>query len=216
MQLEIEGKVVRENPTREEIAAALTSLDGKKASFAVLSHSGMTYLQASGSVKDGFSLEYQNGSLKEHYCCLNDLPLEDVTSAFQAYAKGNSGWQTAFDWEPMNRPLRAIRVAKPRVNLSPSALVIYAFTFLCILAVIFASRKGANKRIWISVFFVSGALWIATWTTNALKTGAFGREFRTVTRTGSPTAFWLVVAQGYTIVLVILILVYLFFIGRIG
>ena len=59
--------------------------------FAILERNELTYIQTALSVKGSFELEYQDGTLNAHYCCTSDLTLEDVTKAFQAYAKGEEG-----------------------------------------------------------------------------------------------------------------------------
>src|ERR1700677_3103788 len=99
MKLIVEGNVVCSDPAPESITEALASLDGNKATFAVLERNKMTYMQTSGSVAEGFDLEYQDGSLQKHYYCLDSLSLEDVTGAFQSYANGGGEWQAAYKWE---------------------------------------------------------------------------------------------------------------------
>jgi len=100
MKLEVEGGLARKDPSPEDISHALSSLDGKGKSFAILERNQLTYIQAAGSATEGFSLEYQSGSLKEHYCCPNNLSLEEAIKIFQVYALNENGWQKLCDWEP--------------------------------------------------------------------------------------------------------------------
>jgi hypothetical protein len=95
------------DPDPETIAAVLASLDGERHVLATLGRSDLTYLQVSGAVKTGFVLEYQEGSLDQHYRShAGDLPLEAVTRAFQSYARGDEAWGQSIDWEhvPVVRP----------------------------------------------------------------------------------------------------------------
>jgi len=62
----------------------------------------MTYLQSAGGEEEGFILEYQEGSLEEHFIATNmDIPEADILKAFTAYLKGDSAWKDAFEWENM-------------------------------------------------------------------------------------------------------------------
>ena len=57
-------------------------------------------MQTSGSTKNGFLLEYQNGSLQEHYAASGpELPLNLVQKAFSSYFLDSSYWKTHFKWE---------------------------------------------------------------------------------------------------------------------
>jgi len=199
MKLEIEGEVIGKNPSSEEIAKALSSLDGENKSFAILEYDKLTYIQTSGSIKGGFSLEYQNGSLKEHFYCPHDLPLDDVTRAFQSYAKGEKGWQTDFNWTTKklamsygNKPVRQSKVVFP-----PLVICMLACVVLCFIAVFFG-KKGTSQRIWITVFFAAATFFVVAGTTQGLREGRFVQRFYTVTRVESPIQFWFMVIFGYT------------------
>jgi len=63
--------------------------------------------QCCGWWKDGFVLEYQEGSLDEHFQCRNrKLPLSDTIVALQSYLDSNDRWRTMFEW-------RKIKVRRP-------------------------------------------------------------------------------------------------------
>jgi len=89
-----------DDPDAATIAKVLASLDGGRHVLATLGHSELVYLQASGSVQTGFALEYQEGSLEQHYRSRNpDLPLAQVTEIFQEYARGDGSWRVGIEWE---------------------------------------------------------------------------------------------------------------------
>ena len=205
MRLEVENDVVKDNPSMEDIANALESLDGIKSSFAILGRDDLTYIQTSRLVRAGFSLEYQDGTLKSHFRCLGTLSLEDITKAFLSYAKNGKQWQETHKWELMRSNARAsICQVNLRIDRSASALCIYGSVALCFLAVFLGSRKGANQRTWLSVFFAGAALVVAGCTTQAYRSGGFRGTFYSVTRSESPFQFWFAVALGYLFSAIIL------------
>jgi hypothetical protein len=82
------------------IAEVLASLDGGRNVLATLERSGLTYLQAEGSVRAGFVLEYQDGSLDRHFRSRDPaLPLAQVTEIFQSYGRGEATWREGLAWE---------------------------------------------------------------------------------------------------------------------
>ena len=89
-----------DDPDAATIARVLASLYGGRHVLATLGRSELTYLQASGSVQTGFTLEYQDGSLDRHYKSpAATLPLGDVTDIFQTYARRDESWRRAVEWE---------------------------------------------------------------------------------------------------------------------
>ena len=89
-----------ERPDGPTIAKVLASLDGGRNVVATLGASDSTYLQASGSVRTGFGLDLQEGSLDRRFRTTDRaLPLAWVTEAFQRYAAGDLAWRDAVQWE---------------------------------------------------------------------------------------------------------------------
>lgn len=94
MKLELENGTTVKNPDAAAIGKSLALVQG----FAILSKDRMTYIQAVGSAKDGFLLEYQEGDTDQHYRCPEILPLEQATRAFVSYAQVDDGWRTSISW----------------------------------------------------------------------------------------------------------------------
>ena len=89
-----------ERPDGPTIAKVLASLDGGRNVVATLGASDSTYLQATGSVRTGFGLDLQEGSLDRRFRTTDRaLPLAWVTEAFQRYAAGDLAWRDAVQWE---------------------------------------------------------------------------------------------------------------------
>jgi hypothetical protein len=95
-------------PDGPTIAKVLASLDGGRNVLATLATSDATYLQATGSVRTGFGLDLQEGSLERRFRTRDRaLPLAMVTEAFQRYAQGDLAWRDAVEWEQERIPVPA-------------------------------------------------------------------------------------------------------------
>ena len=88
-----------DDPDPATIAKILAALDGDRHVLATLGDSDLTYLQASGGVRSGLTLEFQDGSLDRHYRSgTADLSLEVVIDVFQRYARGDQSWREGVEW----------------------------------------------------------------------------------------------------------------------
>ena len=126
MELVVNGSVQDGRLTNEAIEAAIRSLASDGDSFAILAKSEMSYLQTSGSPKAGFVLEYQDGSIEEHYSCTaHELSADQVVVAFQRYFAGDNRWRTDMDWVRADLG-HAGGPASPRTVLIAVAIVIAA------------------------------------------------------------------------------------------
>ena len=99
MKLEIENESPVQDPTVEDIEAGIQKVDGKQNGFAILSLDDMTYLQVAGGTSAGFLMEYQNGSLDEHYKTSEDVSAEKVIEAFKVFSQGETSWHDQFKWD---------------------------------------------------------------------------------------------------------------------
>lgn len=89
-----------DDPDGATIAKVLASLDGGRNVLATLERSGLTYLEAEGSVRTGFTVEHQEGSLDRRYRGrASGLPLAQVTEIFQRYARGDASWGQGVEWD---------------------------------------------------------------------------------------------------------------------
>ena len=104
MYLEINGNVVNEPVSDELIEKTVYSFTGEGDSFLILSVDEMTYMQASGDPGGGYVLEYQDGSLEEHYYCADpDISAGKVTDAFRSYFAKDDEWRRKYMWERENQ-----------------------------------------------------------------------------------------------------------------
>ena len=102
MQLETHSGRPIKNPDERQIDAAIQGLTSDDA-FAILSRDDMNYMQAGGTVSEGFQLEYQSGGTDKHFAAANGPHSADqVSRAFRLYAVSDPKWQTDFAWEPMS------------------------------------------------------------------------------------------------------------------
>jgi len=101
MKLDICSEKTIVNPTEADIRSALSSLNTKSGdAFVILGPSDMTYIQASGDQNVGFDLEYQEGTIHQHYRAKQEpIPLNAIIEAFIAYRNENSEWKAKFTFE---------------------------------------------------------------------------------------------------------------------
>lgn len=100
MNLETDAGRKLANPSASQIAEELEALSGRADSYAILSRDERSYIQAAGGPSEGFLLEYQEGSIEQHYrSTQSNLPLTTVTNAFQLYAADDSSWRSLVPWE---------------------------------------------------------------------------------------------------------------------
>ena len=104
MRLELGNGHVQVNPTAGQISDLLHALPGSEPdSFAILIRDEQQFMQCSGTLEEGFLLEYQDGSLDEHFQCVDhELLLASVIWAFQAYLADDHRWRTIFPWRRIN------------------------------------------------------------------------------------------------------------------
>ncbi|MHC4591664.1 MAG: hypothetical protein ACYS8L_03095 [Planctomycetota bacterium] len=101
MTLEVAGRQIIVNPSDEDIRAALAGFDAAAGdAFLILSSDDMTYMQAGGDRNVGFDLEYQEGSMDQHFrATRNDIPLTEVLQVLIEYRDGRTEWKGRFDFE---------------------------------------------------------------------------------------------------------------------
>ncbi len=100
LELETVSEII-ESPGFEDLRAVISTLDGKENYFAILKLNDMTYLQTSNWQNRGFFLEYQDGSLEEHFQVPAPLKRAQVEQAFFWYAANDGKWKSAFLWRRM-------------------------------------------------------------------------------------------------------------------
>src|SRR5262249_3334595 len=100
LHLDIKGEQEICNPTAQQIKAAIESitLDGERFIILDKEPSGMTYMQALLEDDSSWTLEFQDGSLEEHFQAAS-LSREKVTDMFLAFAGGNDIWRSSVKWE---------------------------------------------------------------------------------------------------------------------
>ena len=99
MQLECESGLTVDSP----IETDLSRIEGEE--FAILSKDDGTYIQCAEDTESPqeYVLEYQNGSLDEHYQAVDSrISLERVLDAFKKYLNNDDSWLNDFQWERMD------------------------------------------------------------------------------------------------------------------
>ena len=99
MHLEFESGVMIDSPEEADVSR----IEGEE--FAILSTSGHTYIQCAemGEAPWGYVLEYQDGSLEQHYEATDHpITLERVLAAFKKYLNADPTWRDDFQWQKMD------------------------------------------------------------------------------------------------------------------
>lgn len=100
LQLFINGDASDRPVSADLIAETVASLTDKGEFFLVLARDELTYIQTSGSTETGFVLEYQDGSLEQHYSCIEaPLRTSQIVETLQRYYTNHDRWKSNFTWE---------------------------------------------------------------------------------------------------------------------
>jgi len=100
LHLDVKGEQEIFDPTPQQIKAAIESITLEGERFIILDKepSGMTHMQALLEDDSSWTLEFQDGSLEEHFQAAG-LSRERVTEMFLAFTGGNEIWRSSVKWE---------------------------------------------------------------------------------------------------------------------
>ncbi len=101
LRLSLENWTVIDNPTPDQIADALSSLDADGNSFAILEQTDTTYIQAGLQSTGEYVIEYQDGSLDKHYQSITRNS-QQLMAMFRAYAEGHDTWKQQCEWNKID------------------------------------------------------------------------------------------------------------------
>ncbi len=100
LRLELTNGNMIENPTQKDIVSILSALDHRKHPFVKLKENNLKYMQANIHLFGYYSLEYQNGSIHEHYVCkVFPLSLDTIKDILEDYMYEGSAWRAKLEWE---------------------------------------------------------------------------------------------------------------------
>ncbi len=103
MDFERSDQPILKNIEADELIKAMQGFGAHLDDYAVLSQNDLTYLQAAVSDEGEFILEYQVGSIKEHYIAdRTDISEEEVLRAFLSYLAGDNEWKDAYNWDSLD------------------------------------------------------------------------------------------------------------------
>jgi hypothetical protein len=97
-RLTLENDTIIDNPTSNQIALAISTLNTTDNTFAILESDDMTYIQTGYQNAGEFVLEFQDGSLDKHYQTTVETPYE-VLAAFQGFLESREDWKQTIDWQ---------------------------------------------------------------------------------------------------------------------
>jgi hypothetical protein len=100
MILDICGREEVVSPTAEFLKDTVMSLDVSGDAYLILNAPDGKFMQCSGDQRVGFHLEYQDGSVDEHYQAVRgDLEAETIILKLSQYAEGNLEWKAGIEWK---------------------------------------------------------------------------------------------------------------------
>lgn len=134
MKLELNGTELTQTLDEALIIGSLQALNGDDDSFLILSKDEMNYIQTCKASDGCYLLEYQAGSLAEHYECADEmLSFQKVLTAFTSYLNGTDEWKTLLMWQPLGSSAESNGAARPvKLLVLIVMIAIIAFTFLSV------------------------------------------------------------------------------------
>lgn len=135
MKLDLNGTELAQPLDEALIIRSLQALDREDDSFLILSKDEMSYIQTCRESDGHYVLEYQEGSLAEHYECADEmLNFQKVSMAFTSYLNGTDEWKTSLAWQPLGSSSESGNGAARPVKLLVLVMVvaIIAFAFLIV------------------------------------------------------------------------------------
>jgi len=131
MKLDLNGTELTQTLDEALITRSLQSLNSDDDSFLILSKDEMSYIQTCKTVDGHYVLEYQEGSLAEHYKCADEmLSFQKVSMAFTSYLNGTDEWKTALTWQPLGSSENNGAAHPVKLLVLVVVVAIIAFTFL--------------------------------------------------------------------------------------
>jgi hypothetical protein len=100
MKLETAQGIASDSVSEAELIDAFQD-DARRGEFIVLSQSKEVYIQAGGEQDGPYSLEYRDGNKDRHFRCNRDVSKSEVQAVFLKYLRGESSWQSQFEWEKL-------------------------------------------------------------------------------------------------------------------
>jgi hypothetical protein len=98
VRLQFEAGPAVEDPTPDQVTDGLRRLSLTDSSFAILDSGPLSYIQVAAEGEDDYLLEYQEGSVDQHYQASAPVTLDQVTAAFLSYLGQDDGWRTSAEW----------------------------------------------------------------------------------------------------------------------
>ncbi len=78
ISFEYSGYPPIENPDKSDIIKGIKDLGNTMDEFAILAKTDLTYIQTSGNRNDGYTVEYQDGSIDKHFIATDNNITENI------------------------------------------------------------------------------------------------------------------------------------------
>ncbi|MFZ0547234.1 MAG: hypothetical protein WAM60_17435 [Candidatus Promineifilaceae bacterium] len=129
MQLELNGRIISNQPGRDTIERAILSMTDV-GSILTLSNGRQAFIQAVGSRSNGFIMTGKDSSSQKRYDQLNAVETADVILAFSAFLTGSQEWKRAIP------PARTAPQKKPGQMTGKSIFILLIVVFVVVLGIV--------------------------------------------------------------------------------
>lgn len=137
MKLEADGQPVVEDPQREQVQQAVSSLTPAGPTFLILSRAGMSFVQVAVAGPDRFRLECRDGDRQPLLSARTLLSHDDVARVLEAYRQGGDAWRAEIEWQPVG----------PTANDWDKAGLFFAAIGLALMLVCFFASQGLRTKV---------------------------------------------------------------------
>ena len=98
MRLQAPGLSLNREANQQVVSDTLSQLKNCSDAVAILSRSELTYIRGLWT-DQGYILEYQDGSVEQHFTSPKLLALDEIQAIFRQYLSGNDAWKEKYDFE---------------------------------------------------------------------------------------------------------------------
>jgi len=99
MRLELEDNTVINDPTHSQVEKVIRSLRTSGRSFAILEKQPGYYMQTVKNDDGSFTVEYQDGSLEQHFESSYYIYVDEVIEILLQYLDGCTNWKSRHVWK---------------------------------------------------------------------------------------------------------------------
>lgn len=98
MKLENQVRIIADPASAEDIGPAVAGLTDVSTAYIILTSDSETYVQAAGTLDDGFLVERRDGCAGEHYRVDRRVTGDELAHMLRGYLQGARAWDFDLTW----------------------------------------------------------------------------------------------------------------------